>query len=75
MDEYSTRFENEFSLLSCHSLSATSSIIWYIDSGATNHMTGVREHFTDLFESGLDVEVVLGDDTTVRVVGQGTVTF
>ena len=38
-------------------------------------MTGVPEHFTDLFESGLDVEVVLGDDTIVRAIGQGTITF
>lgn len=59
----------EFSLLICRSFSATSSSIWYTDSGATSHMTTVPEQFTDLFESGLDVEVVLGDDTTIRAVG------
>ena len=37
-------------------------------------MTGVREHLTDLTQIG-DVEVVLGDDRVVKVVGCGTVSF
>jgi hypothetical protein len=37
-------------------------------------MTGVREHLTDLTEMG-NVEVVLGDDREVKVVGSGTVSF
>ena len=62
-------------MLICHSLSATSSNIWYIDSKATTHMIGVCEHFTELSVSGIDVEVVLGDDTRVKVVGGGTITI
>ena len=49
-----------------------SSGIWYVDSGASRHMTGVREYFPELSESGTDIEVVLGDDRVVRVVGVRT---
>jgi hypothetical protein len=37
-------------------------------------MKGVCEYFTDLTEIG-DLEVVLGDDSMVKVVGIGTVSF
>ena len=43
------------------STSGASSGIWYVDSGASCHMTGVREYFSELSESGTDIEVVLGD--------------
>ena len=45
--------------------------MWYIDSGASHHMTGAREFFSELVERALDIEIVLGDDRTVRVVGGG----
>ena len=38
-------------------------------------MTGVCDVFTEMTETGLDLEVVLGDDTVVRAVGRGTVVF
>jgi hypothetical protein len=38
-------------------------------------MTDVREHSTDLKELEVKMEIALGDDTIVRVVGRGTVTF
>ena len=40
------------------STSGASSGIWYVDSGASRHMTGVREYFLELSESGTDIEVV-----------------
>lgn len=46
-----------------------------MDSGTSRHMTGVREYFSELSESGTDIEVVLSDDRVVRAVGVGTVTF
>eukprot|EP00253_Pinus_taeda_P009687 PITA_09687 len=57
------------------SISGASSGIWYVDSGASHHMTGVREYFSELSESCTDMEVVLGDDRVVRAVGVGTLTF
>jgi hypothetical protein len=38
-------------------------------------MTGVREHFTDLRDLEIKMEIALGDDTIVRVAGHGTMTF
>ena len=31
--------------------------------------------FSELSQTGIDVEVVLGDDTVVRAVGRGTIIF
>jgi hypothetical protein len=74
VEEFTHRFEKEYSLLVCLSSRASSTSIWYIDSGASCHMTGVREYFTDLTEIG-NLEVVLGDDSVVKVVGSGTISF
>ena len=38
-------------------------------------MFGVQECFSELNERGVDVEVELGDDRIVRVVGRGTISF
>lgn len=38
-------------------------------------MTSVKEHFSEFTEKRLNLEVVLGDDRTVRVVGEGIVSF
>jgi hypothetical protein len=74
VDEFTHRFKKEYSLLVYLSFRASSTSIWYIDSGASHHMTGVREYFTDLTEIG-DLEVVLGDDSVVKAVGSGIVSF
>jgi hypothetical protein len=74
VEEFSTKFDKEFSLIACLSSRTTTTDAWYIDSGASRHMTTVREHLTDLTEYG-DAEVVLGDDREVKVAGCGTVSF
>jgi hypothetical protein len=51
----------------------TPSSVWYIDSGASNHMSGVREHFTDLTESGIKLDIVLGNNTIVKADRRGRV--
>ena len=58
-----------------HSYSASTFGTWYIDSGASSHMKGAHEMFSKLSQTKIDVKVVLGDDSTVRVVGHGTITF
>jgi hypothetical protein len=74
VEEFSTKFDNEFSLVVCLSTRTTHSNMWYIDSGASRHMIGVREHLTDLTQIG-DVEVVLGDDRVVKAIGCGLYHF
>jgi hypothetical protein len=53
----------------------TSSDIWLIDSGASRHMTGYREHLTDLVEKDSRLHVVLGDDARYTVKGAGATSF
>ena len=67
-----TEVEREYAF---PSTSRASSGIWYVDSGASCHMTGVCEYFSELSESGTDIEVVLGDDRVVRAVSVGKLTF
>jgi hypothetical protein len=74
VEEFSTKFDKEFSLIACLSSRTTTLDTWYIDSGASRHMTSVREHLTDLTQCG-DVEVVFGDDWEVKVAGCGIVSF
>jgi hypothetical protein len=53
----------------------TDSDIWLIDSGASRHMTGYREHLTDLVEKESRLHVVLGDNARYTVKGVGTSSF
>ena len=47
VDEFSRNFNEEFCLIACMA-STTRSSIWYIDSGASSHMTGHNIFFRDL---------------------------
>jgi hypothetical protein len=72
--EFSTRFEKDFSLLVCISCTKTSTSMWYIDNESSHHMKGIREHFSKLTEIE-DLEVVPGDDSVVKEVGSGRLSF
>ena len=47
---------------------------WYLDTGATHHMTGRREFFSDL-DSGVKGSVKFGDASTVEIKGVGSIIF
>jgi hypothetical protein len=49
--------------------------IWLIDSGASKHMTGYRDHLTDLVEKEFSLHVVLRDNARYDVKGVGASTF
>jgi hypothetical protein len=74
VEEFTAKFDKDFSLFVCLSTRTTHSNMWYIDSGASCHMTGVHENLINLTHIG-DVEVVLGDDRVVKVVGCGNLSF
>jgi hypothetical protein len=48
---------------------------WLIDSGASRHMTGIRDHLIRFIEKETHLHVVLRDDARYNVRGVGTSTF
>jgi hypothetical protein len=47
---------------------------WVLDTGATNHMTGFRDAFSDL-DTGIVGTVRFGDGSVIRIEGRGTILF
>jgi hypothetical protein len=56
-----SQFELDFSLITCMDSSASGSE-WYFDSGASFHMMGDKESFSDLEEKDLRMHIEMGDD-------------
>ena len=50
VSELSSRLEEDFACLSSLAFAG----VWYIDSGASAHMTGVREYFSSYQEERMD---------------------
>ena len=49
--------------------------VWYLDSGASFHMTRDKELFTDLEEKDLQMHIDMGDDGRYSATRIGTITF
>jgi len=75
VDDFVAIFDLECALVVSLATHVTSSRAWFIDSGTSCHMTGVREHFTSLLEDDVDLTVVLGDNSKVNAAGVGTISF
>lgn len=48
--------------------------IWYLDNGASNHMTGDRRYFNKIDDS-ITGKVRFGDDSRIDIKGKGTISF
>ena len=49
--------------------------VWFLDSGASFHMTGDRDLFTDLDEKDLGVHIEMGDNGRYSATSIGTISF
>jgi hypothetical protein len=58
----------------CFSSTRTSDV-WYIDSGASSHMTGHKHYFNSLSEKEFGFEILLGDDYAYHPKGFETIKF
>ena len=70
--EFSSHFEKELSLVACMASSMTTSL-WYVDNGASGHMTGKRNYFSKLSERGMQFDIEVGDDGKYQVEGTSIV--
>jgi hypothetical protein len=68
------QFEIDFSLIACMASIALGSV-WYLDSGASFHMTGDKEIFSDLEERDLKIHIEMGGDGRYSATSIGTITF
>jgi hypothetical protein len=73
--DFQTQFQQECAFPVCCSSVEYSPDIWYIDSGASSHITSVREHFSDLRDIKVRIDISLGDNRIVTIVGIDTVSF
>jgi hypothetical protein len=72
MSKFASKFEKDFSMVSCLSTSMVPQNVWYMDSGASRP---ARELFSSLTEQDSGVRVELGDDAKYPVAGIGTIPF
>jgi hypothetical protein len=76
LQRYEDIKEESFLFISAlSSMVPTDNDTWLIDSGASRHMTGFRDHLTNLVEKETNIHVVLGDNSRYNVKGVGTSTF
>ena len=69
-----SQFELDFTLIACM-VSSMVGCVWYLDSGASFHMTGDKSLFSTLEEKDLQMRIEMGDDGKYHVSGEGTVVF
>nr|GEW58323.1 zinc finger, CCHC-type [Tanacetum cinerariifolium] len=69
-----TRYENKGKYFRGHGRykETNKDSLWYLDNGASNHMTGVREHFKELDEK-VSGKVRFGDGSYIEIKGKGLI--
>lgn len=81
MDEFDENFEKEFSMMACLMISGflacSSTDAWFLDSGASWHMTGMRSVFLSFTETDSGCYVGCGANTkhVLSIKGVGNVKF
>jgi hypothetical protein len=67
--------DEDINISTLSSMVPTNDNTWLIDSSASRHMNGLRDHLTHFVEKETHLHVVLGDDARYNVRGVGTSTF
>jgi hypothetical protein len=75
MSDFASNFKNDFSIVSYISIDMIPRNAWYVNNGASRHMTSTQELFLGLTEKDSRVQVELGDDAKYPVAGVGTIPF
>eukprot|EP00253_Pinus_taeda_P036135 PITA_36135 len=68
------QFKMDFTLIACM-VSSMMSCGWYLDSGASFHLTNDKILFSTLEEKDLKMHIEMGDNERFSVSGVGTITF
>lgn len=63
-----------FLMMAQNNVSSNKDTLWYLDSGASNHMCG-REHMFEEIHKIEDGHMLFGDASKIRVRGRGTVRY
>eukprot|EP00253_Pinus_taeda_P029453 PITA_29453 len=69
-----SHFELDFSLIACL-VSSVMGSVWFLDSGASFHMTGDRDLSSNLEDKDLGVHIEMGDDGRYSVTCIGAISF
>ena len=69
-----SQFELDISLIACL-VSSVMGLVWFLDSGASFHMTGDQDLFTDLDEKDLGAHIKMGDDGRYSATRISTISF
>ena len=69
-----SQFEFDFSLIACLVSSGMGSV-WYLDNGASFHMMGDKDLFSDLEEKDIQMHIELGNDGRYSATRIGAITF
>lgn len=69
-----SQFELDFTLFACMVSSMLESV-WFLDSGASFHMTGVKSLFSTLEEKDLQILIAMGNDENYSVSGVEMIIF
>jgi hypothetical protein len=59
MNEFFAKFENDFLLVSCLSTNTILRDVWYVNSGASQHMASSRQLFSSLKKQYLGIRGIL----------------
>ena len=74
LEALDSQFELDFSLITCL-VSSVMGSVWFLDSGASFHMTRDKYLFSDLDEKDLGVHLEMGNDGRYSANGIRTISF